>query len=148
MTAVLYKNPIEYSKLLNQFELSGMERKRVSELSGGQRQKLSIILALINNPQIVFLDELTTGLDPGARREIWQFLKQLQSRGLTVFLTSHYMDEVDYLCDKIMILDHGKTVAEGTPQEVKSVSGKKSMEECYLHFIGKEVKNETFIYTV
>lgn len=148
MTAILYNHSADVNVLLTKFSLGGMEQKRVSELSGGEKQKLSVVLALINNPEIVFLDELTTGLDPKARRDVWSLLQNLKSRGMTIFLTSHYMDEVSYLCNRILIMDKGKEVVAGTPDSVIKLSGKSSMEDAYLYYIGEEEKNETPVYTV
>jgi len=148
MTAVLYKSTEDYKDLLKQFSIEKKEKKRVSELSGGEKQKLSLVLALINKPQIVFLDELTTGLDPKARRDVWSYLKLLKQKGMTIFLTSHYMDEVRYLCDRIMIINNGKEVIEGKPEIVITESGKETMEDAYLHFIGEGENNETLVHTV
>jgi ABC-2 type transport system ATP-binding protein len=93
---------------------------------------------LIPNPELVFLDELTTGLDTRARRDIWKLLGNLKQQGLSILLTSHYMDEVDALCDKILILKKGKTVFSGTTKQAKTESGKGSLEEAYLWFSGEE----------
>ncbi|MCK5198590.1 MAG: ABC transporter ATP-binding protein [Spirochaetales bacterium] len=148
MTAVLYKESVNYKDLLKQFSLEDMAKKRVSELSGGEKQKLSVVLALINNPKIVFLDELTTGLDPKSRRDVWSYLNLLKQKGMTIFLTSHYMDEVRYLCDRIMIIEKGKEVISGTPDYVIEQSGEETMEDAYLYFIGEEAKNEMLVHTV
>ncbi len=94
----------------------------VSELSGGQKQRLFIVLGLIPNPEVVFLDELTIGLDAKARRDLWKSLSELKAKGMTILLTSHFMDEVEALCDKIMILKRGKSIFCGTVQEAISVS--------------------------
>lgn len=110
----------------------------MSKLSGGERQKLSVVLALIGKPEIVFLDELTTGLDVVARREVWRTLKQLESQGLTIFLTTHYMEEAEALCDRVCIIKSGKKVAEGTIDEVIAVSGQNDLEDAYLFFMGEE----------
>ena len=118
-----YSNPYPYEKL---FERFGLEEKRssyVSNLSGGQKQKLSIILALISNPEIVFLDELTTGLDPQARRSMWEYVKELKDEGRTVFMITHYMEEAEYLCDKICIINSGKIVVLDTVENIISSSG-------------------------
>ncbi|WGU96450.1 ABC transporter ATP-binding protein [Paenibacillus dendritiformis] len=104
VTQSLYKTSLDYTDLIKQFGLSEKLKSQVSELSGGQKQRLFIILALIPNPEVVFLDELTTGLDPKARRDVWRSLSDLKAKGLTILLTSHFMDEVEALCDKIMIL--------------------------------------------
>lgn len=137
-TAVLYKHPADYYKLLKQFGLSDMTHHYVSTLSGGERQKLSILLALIPQPQVIFLDELTTGLDTVARREVWKQLIKLKEEGVTVFLTSHYMDEVEALCDKACILQNGQIVAYGTIEEIIAKSPFKRLEEAYLWYMGEE----------
>ena len=121
-----YKNPLSYEELLKKFELYEKKNSYVSKLSGGQRQKLSIILALIPNPEIVFLDELTTGLDPQARRSMWTFIKGLREEGRTIFLTTHYMEEAEYLSDRVAIMYHGHIVALDTP---KNLIEKSEIEE-------------------
>ncbi|MFU2158285.1 ABC transporter ATP-binding protein [Caldisericum sp. AR60] len=118
-----YSNPLPYSELLDKFELTEKRNSYVSRLSGGQKQKLSIILALVSNPKIVFLDELTTGLDPQARHSMWELIKGLRDEGRTVFLTTHYMEEAEYLCDRVAIMDHGKIVALDTPRNLIESSG-------------------------
>ena len=97
-----------------QFGLADKISSSVKSLSGGQRQRLFIVLALIPDPQVVFLDELTTGLDTKARREVWEILEGLKKQGMTIFLTSHFMDEVEALCDEICILKKGRIVFCGT----------------------------------
>lgn len=134
----LYDKPANYHQLLKQFSLDGLKKTFVSKLSGGEKQKLSVILALIGNPEIVFLDELTTGLDVAARREVWNTLKELKHQGLTIFLTTHYMEEVEALCDKICIIRNGKKVAEGSVAQVISASGKSKLEDAYLFFMEME----------
>ena len=136
--ASLYPIPADYPALLKQFGLSSLRKSFVSKLSGGERQKLSVVLALIGSPEIVFLDELTTGLDVVARREVWRTLKQLKKRGLTIFLTTHYMEEAEALCDQVCIIKSGKKVAEGTVSEVIAASEQKNLEEAYLFFMGEE----------
>ena len=134
----LYADPADYQKLLDGFGLAALRRSFVSKLSGGERQKLSVVLALIGKPEIVFLDELTTGLDVVARREVWRTLKQLKSQGLTIFLTTHYMEEAEALCDRVCIIKSGRKVAEGTIDEVIAASGQKNLEDAYLFFMGEE----------
>ena len=136
--ASLYADPADYPQLLEQFGLGTLRKNFVSKLSGGERQKLSVVLALIGKPEIVFLDELTTGLDVVARREVWRTLKQLESQGLTIFLTTHYMEEAEALCDRVCIIKSGKKVAEGTIDEVIAVSGQNDLEDAYLFFMGEE----------
>ncbi len=139
LTSSLYNKPIDWMGMLKRFELNDKTNQTVSKLSGGERQKLSVILALLHNPKVVFLDELTTGLDPAARKEVWKFLKGLKEKGLTIFLTSHYMDEVHYLCDNISILNKGREIITGTPDEVIQNSGEENLEEAYLKYIKQEV---------
>ena len=136
--ASLYAAPADYSRLLEQFGLDALRKSFVSKLSGGERQKLSVVLALIGNPEIVFLDELTTGLDVAARREVWRTLKQLKRQGLTIFLTTHYMEEAEALCDRVCIIRSGQKILEGTVEEVIAASGRKNLEEAYLFFMGEE----------
>ena len=136
--ASLYADPADYPQLLHQFGLDGLRKSFVSKLSGGERQKLSVVLALIGRPELVFLDELTTGLDVVARREVWRTLKQLKAQGLTIFLTTHYMEEAEALCDRVCIIRSGRKVAEGTVDEVVAASGQRNLEEAYLFFMGEE----------
>lgn len=144
VTQSLYKTSLDYTDLIQQFGLSEKLKSQVSELSGGQKQRLFIILALIPNPEVVFLDELTTGLDTKARREIWRALSDLKAKGLTILLTSHFMDEVEALCDKIMILKNGKSIFYGTVQEAIAASPYEKLEDAYLwHTDGEEEENES-----
>ncbi len=138
VTSSLYQKPANWKELLGSFGLSGMEKRTVSELSGGERQRLSVIQALLPNPEVVFLDELTTGLDTKARRDVWRYMENLKKGGLTVLLTSHYMDEVETLCDKICILKQGQVVAQGTIHEVVAQSPYENLEEAYLWYSGEE----------
>lgn len=137
--SVLYKNPADYRELLQKFKLEQFEKAQVNKLSGGERQKLSVVLALIPKPEIVFLDELTTGLDTAARREVWKTLKELKKEGTTIFLTTHYMEEAESLCDRICLIKEGKKVIEGTVEEVVNKSPYDNLEEAYLWHMGEEV---------
>lgn len=141
VTAALYPNPAKYSDLLKQFGIGDKARSPVKALSGGQRQRLFIALALIPNPQVVFLDELTTGLDAKARREVWKILLELKQQGLTIFLTSHFMDEVAALCDQIGILKQGKLVFCGTVAQAIAASPYDQLEDAYLWFTDEEGYN-------
>lgn len=141
VTQALYKQPADYEELLKQFGLSDKCKSQVSELSGGQKQRLFIILALIPNPKVVFLDELTTGLDTRARREVWKGLLDLKKKGLTIFLTSHFMDEVEVLCDRICILKKGKSIFYGTVQEAIAKSPYEKFEEAYLWYTDERGDN-------
>ena len=106
--------------LIGQLELTGLEGRLVKTLSGGQRRRLEIALGLVHQPPLVFLDEPTTGLDPQSRSNLWEHIGRLRSElGTTVFLTTHYLEEADALCDRVFIIDHGVIAAEGTPDELK-----------------------------
>lgn len=130
----LYKSASDWRQMLAEFGLGERHNAFVSDLSGGERQKLYIILAVMHNPELVFLDELTTGLDPKARRDVWLYIRALRERGTTIFLTSHYMDEVERLCDKVAILKQGKILISGTVNEVIARSGRTNMDEAFLYF--------------
>lgn len=139
VTAALYKNPADYKHLLTEFSLADKAGTLVKELSGGQKQRLFIVLALIPKPQVVFLDELTTGLDARARRDVWQILKRLKAGGLTILLTSHFMDEVEVLCDELCILKRGKPVFFGTVADAINQSPYDKLEDAYLWYTDEEV---------
>ncbi|WP_024295555.1 ABC transporter ATP-binding protein [Lacrimispora indolis] len=143
VTASLYKNTLDYGILLEQFGLSEKLKSMVSELSGGQKQRLFIVLALIPDPDVVFLDELTTGLDARARREVWKSLLQLKEKGITILLTSHFMDEVEALCDKIMILKSGESIFCGTVQEAVAACPYEKLEDAYLWYTDGEGEYES-----
>lgn len=143
VTACLYKKPADYKTLLTRFGIADKTNTLVKELSGGEKQRLFIVLALIPGPQVVFLDELTTGLDARARRDVWQMLAKLKADGLTILLTSHFMDEVEALCDEICILKKGKPVFYGTVPEAINQSSHTKFEDAYLWFTDEEaVDNE------
>ena len=116
--ASLYRTPLNGDRLIDQLGLSDKRDAWFMTLSGGQKQRLFIALALINDPELVFLDELTTGLDPQARRAIWDLVRGIRQRGKTVFLTTHLMEEAERLCDRVAILDHGRIIDIGTPDEL------------------------------
>lgn len=139
VTQSLYRNVVDYGELLKQFDIADKAKSMVKELSGGQRQKLFIVLALIPQPKVVFLDELTTGLDAKARREVWKILSDLKKKGMTIFLTSHFMDEVEALCDTICILKKGKAVFYGTVEEAVAGSPYDKFEDVYLWYSDEEV---------
>ncbi len=138
VTAALYRNPADFGSLLQRFGIADKSRNLVKELSGGEKQRLFIILALIPNPEVVFLDELTTGLDARARRDVWQILSELKKQGLTILLTSHFMDEVEILCDTICILKKGKTVFYGTVTDAIKQSPHAKFEDAYLWYTDEE----------
>lgn len=138
-TACLYEAPADWKKLCEQFGIGNRIDNAVKNLSGGERQRLFIVLALISNPELVFLDELTTGLDTKSRHDVWKILSELKRRGLTIFLTSHFMDEVEALCDEICILKNGKAVFYGTVEQSKKASGCEKFEDAYLALSDEEV---------
>jgi ABC-2 type transport system ATP-binding protein len=116
--ASLYPQPVDGDRLIEQLGLSEKRNAWFMTLSGGQKQRLFIALALINDPEVVFLDELTTGLDPQARRAIWDLVRGIRQRGKTVFLTTHLMEEAERLCDRVAILDRGRIIDIGAPAEL------------------------------
>ncbi|CAM3421773.1 ABC transporter ATP-binding protein [Stackebrandtia soli] len=116
--AGFYQDPADPDELLEQFGLTEKKRSQVTKLSGGQRQRLSLVLSLIGKPEIVFLDELTTGLDPEARRTVWDGLRRRNEEGLTIVLSSHHMEEVEYLCDRVSVIVAGSIVATGSVAEL------------------------------
>lgn len=145
VTASLYKNTLDYKELLSQFRIQDKMESLVKELSGGERQRLFVILALIPNPELVFLDELTTGLDSRARRDVWKILSGLKEKGLSILLTSHFMDEVEVLCDKICILKKGEIVFLGKVEEAIEKSPYDTLEEAYLWYSDEEENNNESI---
>lgn len=134
----LYKRTADMQELLTIFKLDGKEDQLVKSLSGGERQRLAVLLALLPNPKLVFLDELTTGLDTKARRVLWKQLLLMKKKGLAIVLTSHHMDEVEVLCDEVLILQEGQTTFQGTIQEAMQASEKETFEDAYLYFSGEE----------
>ncbi|GAA1718649.1 ATP-binding cassette domain-containing protein [Kribbella yunnanensis] len=111
-------------RLFEELDLQGLWRRQCKTLSGGQRRRLDIVMGLIHDPKLIFLDEPTTGLDPQARANLWEHIRGLRARGATIFITTHYLDEADALCDRILVIDHGKIVGSGSPEELKQqVSG-------------------------
>ena len=118
-----YTNPADYSLLLKRFGLADRKKSYIKKLSGGQRQKVSIIAALIANPEIVFLDELTTGLDPQARMDMWELIRSLKKDGKTILMTTHHMEEAENLCDRVGLMVNGKIAAMGTIPELIGQAG-------------------------
>lgn len=151
--AGLYNKKVEPMELLKKVNLQDKAKNKSKELSGGQKQRFSIATTLINQPKIIFLDEPTTGLDPQARRNLWELIKEIRHNGATVILTTHYMDEAEQLCDRIAIMDEGKIiqldspdkmiddlVATGfeRPKQVKAAN----LEDVFIHLTGKEMRDE------
>jgi ABC-2 type transport system ATP-binding protein len=116
--ATFYPRTVELQQLAELCDLQEFGNQRATRLSGGQRQRLLLALALINDPLIVFLDEPTTGLDPQSRRNFWELVKRIRGQGKTIVLTTHYMDEAQQLCDELVIMDHGRIVDQGSPQQL------------------------------
>ena len=149
--AGLYNRKVHALELLDTVNLREKAKAKVKELSGGQKQRFSIATTLINDPRIVFLDEPTTGLDPQARRNLWDLVKNIRSRGTTVIMTTHYMDEAEYLCDRVAIVDSGKIVALASPDQLidelvaKGFERPKEMkqanlEDVFIHLTGHSLR--------
>ena len=129
--------------LLKMFELWDRRNDLVKMFSGGMKRRLEIARGFLHTPKILFLDEPTLGLDPQTRNQLWTHVKHLnQTEGVTVFLTTHYMDEADRVAQRIAVIDHGKIVAMGTPQELKSQTGKDSLEDAFLALTGSTIRDE------
>jgi len=116
--AAFYPHPRDVNELIKRLNLTPFLDQHAMKLSGGQRQRLLLALALVNDPDIVFLDEPTTGLDPQARRNLWDLVRDIKREGKTILLTTHYMEEAEYLCDELAIMDAGKIIATGTPKSL------------------------------
>ncbi len=114
----LYNVKTDPFEVLSWVQLEDKAKAKYKELSGGQKQRFSIATTIIHEPKIVFLDEPTTGLDPHARRNLWELILGLKKKGITVVLTTHYMEEAEYLCDQLIIMDHGEKIAEGSPEQL------------------------------
>ena len=149
----LYNRTVNVDEMLNLVNLKDKVKAKYKELSGGQKQRFSVATTLINQPKIIFLDEPTTGLDPQARRNLWDLIRNIRSRGTTVILTTHYMDEAEVLCDRVAVIDSGKIIAIDTPdklidnlvaagferqKEVKAAS----LEDVFIHLTGKSLREE------
>lgn len=124
--ASFYEHPVRLEELLDEFDLVGSRNNYFVNLSGGQKKRVLIALALVGNPDIIFLDELTSGLDPQGRRVMWDLVKKTRQKGKTVFLTTHYMEDAERLCDRVLIMDHGRIVALDRPENlVRSLGSEK-----------------------
>ena len=122
----IYRKDVDIDHIIDIMNLHDEERTLYRNLSGGLKQRVNIAIALVNDPEIVFLDEPTTGLDPRSRRDVWKAIEELKNRGKTVFLTTHYMEEAEYLADTVTIIHKGKIVAQGSPEELVEKYGEKS----------------------
>ncbi len=149
----LYNRTIKPLELLDMVNLRDKAKAKFKELSGGQKQRFSVATTLINQPKIIFLDEPTTGLDPQARRSLWELVKDIRKKGTTVIITTHYMDEAEYLCDRIAIIDSGKIIAMDTPDKLiddlvatgferpKEVK-KANLEDVFIQLTGHSLREE------
>jgi len=118
MFALMYGVKIDPLKMLAEFQLTEKAKSTYDKMSGGQKQRFSLATTLINQPRVIFLDEPTTGLDPQARVNLWQVIQEIKKKGVTVVITTHYMDEAEQLCDRLAIMDHGKIISQGSPAEL------------------------------
>ncbi len=149
--AGLYNTTINPMDLLKKVELSEKAKSKITELSGGQKQRFSVITTLVHTPEIIFLDEPSTGLDPQARRNLWELIKNINQEGTTVVLTTHFMDEAEYLCHRVAIIDEGKILRIDTPANLvdqllqsgftkEKVKKEASLEDVFLNLTGKELR--------
>ncbi len=151
--AGLYNQPVHALELLDSVNLREKAKAKFKELSGGQKQRFSVATTLINKPKIIFLDEPTTGLDPQARRNLWDLIRNIRKQGTTVIITTHYMDEAEYLCDRVAIIDSGKIVALASPDKLiddlvasgferpKEVK-KANLEDVFIAMTGHSLREE------
>ncbi len=149
----LYNVKVDALALLKMVNLTDKAKNKYKELSGGQKQRFSIATTLINQPKIIFLDEPSTGLDPQARRNLWELIKDIRSQGTTVIITTHYMDEAEQLCDRIAIIDEGKIISLDSPDKMiddlihngferpKQVKAA-NLEDVFIHLTGKEMRDD------
>ena len=149
----LYNQPVDPMELLRLVNLEEKAKNKFKDMSGGQKQRFSIATTLINKPKIIFLDEPTTGLDPQARRNLWDLIIGIRAKGTTVIITTHYMDEAEQLCDRIAIMDEGKIIALDSPDKMidhlvatgferpKQVK-LANLEDVFIHLTGKEMRDE------
>jgi ABC-2 type transport system ATP-binding protein len=151
MFASFYGRSIDPMAILAEVELTEKAKSYPEKLSGGQKQRFSIATALVHDPRVLFLDEPTTGLDPQARRNLWELIKRIKQRGITVVLTTHYMDEAEVLCDRIAIMDNGKIIALNSPQQLikkllasgfkkPQVVEQANLEDVFINLTGKELR--------
>jgi len=122
-----YRNGPTVAEVITMVQLEEKRKSRVGGLSGGQKQRLALACALVGDPDVLFLDEPTTGLDPQARRQLWELIERFKKEGRTIILTTHYMDEAERLCDRVAVMDHGKIIALGTPRELIASIGAEHM---------------------
>jgi len=149
MHGMLYKVKAKDRKerieqLLRYVELWDRRKDLVKHFSGGMKRRLEIARGFLHHPKVLFLDEPTIGLDPQTRNHIWEYLKKMNTEeGTTVFLTTHYMEEADKVCNRIAVIDHGKIIAQGTSEELKASTNTNSLEDAFLALTGSEIREET-----
>ena len=152
--AAAYGEKVDPMKFLEDVELQDKAKNFVEDLSGGQKQRLSITTALVHGPKVFFLDEPTTGLDPQARRNLWGLIEKVRDKGISVILTTHYMDEAEMLCDRIAVMDNGKIVATDTPKNLikqllargftkKQEVQQANLEDVFIDLTGKDLREES-----
>lgn len=151
MFAAAYGERVNPKKFLDEVNLGSKANSYIETLSGGQKQRFSIVAALVHSPKVFFLDEPTTGLDPQARRNLWELVEEVRGRGISVILTTHYMDEAEILCDRVAIMDQGKIIALDTPKELikqllargfkkKQHVEQADLEDVFIDLTGKELQ--------
>jgi ABC-2 type transport system ATP-binding protein len=126
--------------LMEKLGLAEDARRRVSKYSGGMKRRVSLAMALVQDPEIILLDEPTVAMDPQSRRAVWDFIRELKSKGKTIVLTTHYMEEAEELCDTVGIIDHGRLIALGSPSELKSKYAAKTLEDVFIQLTGRKIR--------
>ncbi len=153
MFGAMYDVAVDPMAMLKKVQLEDKAKSYVDKLSGGQKQRFSIVSTLVNNPRVIFLDEPTTGLDPQARINLWDMIREIKKSGTTLVLTTHYMEEAEQLCDRLAIMDHGKIVQIGTPKKLiddllktgfkKEVKPQPAtLEDVFIHLTGRQLRDE------
>ena len=138
-----YSRSIDPGKLFTMVDLQDKTNSYIKNLSGGQKQRFSIIASLVNDPDIVFLDEPTTGLDPIARRNTWKIISQIKEQGKTIILTTHYMEEAEFLCDRVAIMEKGKIIALDKPHRlIEKTTGASNLEDVFIALTGGTIDEE------
>lgn len=128
--------------LLEHLGLIEDANRRVGKYSGGMKRRINLIMALVHDPEIAFLDEPTVAMDPQSRRAVWDFIRELRKQGRTIILTTHYMEEAEELCDRVGIVDHGKLIALGSPRHLKDKFNAKDLEEVFIQLTGRRIREE------
>lgn len=152
MFGSLYGRTVDTEALLAKVQLTEKAKNYVEQLSGGQKQRFAIASTLVNNPKVLFLDEPTTGLDPQARRNLWDLIKEIRNEGITILLTTHYMDEAELLCDRLAIMDSGKIITIDTPHNLiqqllargfkkEQVVEQANLEDVFIDLTGKAIRD-------